>query len=120
MDREVGIASQVANDVIEGAACECHDRSAFRADEMVAVSWLADDIRRMTAGLEQSCQNVDRSKNFERSIDRGSTNLRHLGDKLLSGKWALAIKNRSYNPAAWRRHSVPMFQEECIDVRRPK
>jgi hypothetical protein len=120
VNSEIGIASQVANDVVKGAACECYNCPAFGTNQMMPMTGLTDDVRRMTAGLQQSCQHIDRSQNFERPIDCGSSNLWHLGDKLLCGKWALAAEHGRYNPTAWRRHPVAMFEEERVDIRRPK
>ncbi len=120
MDREFGIASQIANDIVKGAARKCNDCPAFRADQVMAMSGLADDIRGMTARLKQPRQHIDGSKDLERAINRGSSDLWHLGDELLSSKWSFATKNRAHNSAPWRRHPVTMFKEERIDIRRPK
>jgi hypothetical protein len=120
VDGELGVAGEIANHIVEGAARERNDGPALGADEMVAMSRLADDVRGMAAGLQESRQHIDRSEDFERSINGGSANERHLRDKLLSGERSLAPEDRTDDPAAGRGHPVTVFKQDRIDVRRPE
>src|SRR5262245_22993906 len=80
MDREIRIPGQVAHDIFEGTSRERDHGPAFRADQMMAMSGFADDIRWVAAGLEQSRQHIDRSQDLEGAVDRGTADLRHFGD----------------------------------------
>jgi hypothetical protein len=118
VDREIGVPTKFPDDLIERATGEGDDRTAFRTNEMVPVSGRADDVCRVAAGLKQAREDVDRSEDFERSVNRRPTNLRHLGDKLLGRKGAVAAKDRLHDPPARRRHPIAVFKQECIDVGR--
>lgn len=102
--------------VVEGAAREGDDGAALGADEVVAVSRLADDVGRMTAGLQQARQEIDRRENLKRAIDRGATDRGEFLDELLRGEGAAVGEDGLDDPTAWSGQPVTVVVEDTHDV----
>jgi hypothetical protein len=99
VDREVRVAREVAEEIVEGAAREGDDGAALRANEVVAVPRLTDDVGGVTAGLEQARQEIDRREDLQRAVDGGPADRGELLDELLGGEGAPVGKDGLDDPA---------------------
>jgi hypothetical protein len=120
VDCELGVAGEIANHIVEWAARERNNGPALGTNEMVAMTRLADDVGGMAAWLQESGQHIDQGEDFERAINGGSPDERHLRDKLLGGERSVASEDRTDDPAAGRSHPVAVFKQDAIDIRRPQ
>jgi hypothetical protein len=93
LDREVRVASQIADQVVDGTASEGDDDTALGADEVMPVTGLTDDVGWMKTRLQEPSQDIERGENFQGAVDRCSPDCREFFDDLLGGKGALMSEN---------------------------
>ena len=121
MDGEVGVAGEVADEVVDGAASESDDRAAVGADEVMPVAGGADDVGGPAVGAEEAREDVDGGEDFEGAVDRGAANGRggvaEVGDELLGGEGAGVAEDGVKDGASGAGHPVAVGGEDGKDVR---
>lgn len=112
VNRECRIPRQVTNKFVNGTARERHDRPALRADEVMPVSRLANNVRRVPTGLEQSGNHVHRGENLEGAINRRPSDARQLRHQLLGGEGPCLPENRLDHSPARPSHPIAVTGED--------
>jgi hypothetical protein len=86
VDGEVGVAGEIAQEVVDRAPGKGDDGTALGADEVVAVARLADDVGGVATGLEEAGQQIDRGEDLQRPIDGRAPDRREFFDELFGGE----------------------------------
>ena len=73
VDGELGVAAEVADQLVDRAGRKRHRGSAAGTDQVVTVAGRTDDVGRVPARLQNPRQHVDRSQDLEGPVDRRST-----------------------------------------------
>lgn len=106
------IPRQVPHKLVNGTSRKRHDCPALGADQVMAVPWLANHVRRVSPGLEQPREHIDRGENFEGAIDRRPPDARQLRHQLLRREWP-GMPEDSFNHSPPRpSHPVTMVRED--------
>ena len=91
-DREIGVAAQIADELVDRAGRKGDDVAAAGADQMVAMPRRVDDVGGATVGQMNALQHIEGSDDFERAINRRAADVRRapfeIGDDLLGGERA--------------------------------
>ena len=119
VDREVGVAGKVTDEVVDGAAGEGDDGAAVGADEVVAVAGETDDVGGMAIGLEETGEDVDGGEDLEGAVDGGTTRLwvaaLEVGDDLLGGEGSRPSEDGLEDGAPRTGDAVAVLGEEGND-----
>lgn len=120
MDGEVGARREILHQRVHGAARERDGGPTAGAEEVVTVSWHADDIRGLAVWLKDAGEDIERRENLERSIDGSATELWRAGldiaDDLLGGKRPWAIKDRLNDRQARMGCPVAVTCQDLVDL----
>lgn len=85
-DREACVASEDSDQVVDRAAGELNDLAATRAYQVVAMTGLTNDIKRKSARIQNTVDELYSGENLQRSVDRRPANARQRGDELLGSE----------------------------------
>jgi hypothetical protein len=106
------VSREVANQFVNGTSRKRHDRPTLGAHQVMPVPWLTNDVCRVSPGLEQPREHIDRGENFEGAIDRRPPDARQLRHQLLRREWP-GMPEDSFNHCPARpSHPVTMVRED--------
>lgn len=121
-DGIVGVPPEGVDQFIDRAGREGNSRATARTDKMMTMTWRPDDVCRVSAGLQDPGEDVDRGQDLQRSIDRRSPQRRiRLADdrnQLLGRKRTLVLKDRVDHRQPGCSRAIPVVGERFDDLRR--
>lgn len=111
-NRIIGVTHELLYERVDGTVGKRHHPATVRADEVMPVSRLPDDIRRMPARLQQPRQEIDRGEDFQRPVDRRPSNVRKLTDDLLGAERPVMIEHGRHDFPPGRRRPIAMARQD--------
>ena len=119
VDREVGVPSELPDEVADWTTGEGYDVAAVGADEVVAVPGETNDVCGMAIGLEDTGEDVDGGEDLEGAVDGGTAKLwvaaLEVGYDLLGGEGSRSTEDGLEDGAPGAGDAVAVLGEERSD-----
>jgi len=121
VDFEGCVTDQCGHEFLDRAERERHGRAAIGTDDVVPVSKRIADICRVTIGLDQAGQHVDRRQDFQGAVDRGAANRSAVGSadigyQLFRGERMRSLQNGLDDGPPRLCEAVSVLHEHSFDL----
>lgn len=122
VDREGGMARQVADQGIDRAGRKGHGRAAVRAKQVMSVAGRAAKVGGVAVRLDDAGEDVDCGEDLERAVDGGATDLRaiwrvaELGHELLGAERAGVPEHGLHDRCARGGEPVAVGAQDSFDL----